>query len=624
MTASIEKREIGNLVVEGVPEIPNELNNKLRQYQNTREASIIGWRRGGEGMVISTRFGETAQFHLVKEAEGVREQLTFFNEPVFSANICPSEKNDGFVFLRDIGGNEAYQLFYFDFQSRNSTLLSDGVSKNSLGIWDRTGTKLAYSSTKLNGKDHNIFILDLKNNTEEELVLSEKGFWYPLEWSPDNTRLIVGHYLSIIESYLYVLDLKTGELSPFSSQNNHVASHHACWSIEGDKIFFTSDAGGQFRQLFVKNGTGNAKKISPELTWDVEAIELSPKGDQLAFCVNVDGFSKLYLLNTITYDKRLINTLPWSCINGLAWHPDNCSLGISFNTPESTSDVFVLNTKDDQLERWTKSELGGLDQDTFVKPELIHFQSFDQRKIPAFFYRPKKGKGPFSVLIYIHGGPESQYRPNFSPIFQFYLNELGVAILAPNVRGSSGYGKDYLRLDDGFKREDSVHDIGKLLDWIEKEESLDSSGVAVMGGSYGGYMVLASMTHYNDRLKCGIDVVGISNFVTFLRNTKPYRRDLRRVEYGDERDPKMREHLESISPTSNAHKITKPMLIVQGLNDPRVPVSEAEQMLKAIRKNGGEVWYLLAKDEGHGFRKKNNRDFYTKTVILFLQKNLLD
>ena len=193
----------------------------------------------------------------------------------------------------------------------------------------------------------------------------------------------------------------------------------------------------------------------------------------------------------------------------------------------------------------------------------------------------------------------------------------------PNVRGSSGYGKAYLQLDNGYQREDSVKDIGALLDWVARQSELDAERVAVIGGSYGGYMVLASMTHYDDRLRAGIDIVGISNFVTFLENTQDYRRDLRRVEYGDERDPEMRAFLEKISPTTNAGKITKPLFVAQGLNDPRVPASESEQMVEVIRENGGVVWYLLARDEGHGFRKKANRDYYGRAVVLFLQEHLL-
>jgi dipeptidyl aminopeptidase/acylaminoacyl peptidase len=200
---------------------------------------------------------------------------------------------------------------------------------------------------------------------------------------------------------------------------------------------------------------------------------------------------------------------------------------------------------------------------------------------------------------------------------------MGIAVIEPNVRGSEGYGKSYLLLDNGYNRENSVKDIGALLDWIEQQPELDQENVAVTGGSYGGYMVLSTMFNYNERIKCGVDIVGISNFVTFLENTQDYRRDLRRVEYGDERDPEMREFLNSISPTTNAHKITKPLFVVQGYNDPRVPYTEAEQIVEAVRKNDVEVWYLLAMDEGHGFRKKTNRDFYIWSEVLFYEEFLL-
>ncbi len=245
------------------------------------------------------------------------------------------------------------------------------------------------------------------------------------------------------------------------------------------------------------------------------------------------------------------------------------------------------------------------------------------RKIPAFYYKPQSTSGKIPVIINIHGGPEGQSVPVFSPFISYLTNELGIAVLSPNVRGSSGYGKTFLKLDNGFKREESVKDIGALLDWIAKQPELDASRVAVWGGSYGGYMVLASMTNFNDRIKCGIDVVGISNFVTFLQNTEDYRKDLRRVEYGDERDPKMKEYLLKISPANNVDKITKPLFIIQGLNDPRVPASESEQMKQNMRNKGRNVWYMLAKDEGHGFRKKPNVDYMQWSVVMFLQQNLL-
>ncbi|MFQ6030764.1 MAG: alpha/beta hydrolase family protein, partial [Dehalococcoidia bacterium] len=320
--------------------------------------------------------------------------------------------------------------------------------------------------------------------------------------------------------------------------------------------------------------------------------------------------------------------LPVGLIFGLEFKPDDTELAFTLNTPQTPSDTYSLHIRKRRLTRWTFSEVGGLQTDNFIIPELIQYPTFDEvdgqpRMIPAFYYRPRDMEPPYPAVIAIHGGPEGQYRPHFSSTFLYWVNEMGIALLVPNVRGSAGYGKTYVQLDNGFKREESVRDIGALLDWIEDQPELDNDRIAVYGGSYGGYMVLACMTHYNDRLKTAVELVGISNFVTFLENTQDYRRDLRRAEYGDERDPHMREFLIRISPTTNAYKITKPMFIAQGLNDPRVPVGESEQIVDVIRANKGQVWYLLAKDEGHGFRKKTNRDFFRHATVLFWEEHLL-
>ena len=305
---------------------------------------------------------------------------------------------------------------------------------------------------------------------------------------------------------------------------------------------------------------------------------------------------------------------------------------MTINTARSPSDTFVLDLgrgplDHGKLERWTFSEVGGLDTSTFREPELIEFPTFDQvdgrqRMIPAWLYKPA-GPGPHPVVVSIHGGPEGQARPFFSSTYQLWLEKLGVAVLVPNVRGSAGYGKTYVKLDNSFKREDSVKDIGALLDWIETQPDLDQDRVAVFGGSYGGYMVLASAVHFSDRLRAAVDIVGISSFVTFLENTQDYRRDLRRVEYGDERDPEMRAHLEKISPVNNVEHIKIPMFVVQGENDPRVPVTESIQMVEALREQGQPVWYMNALNEGHGYRKKENRDIYEQATVLFLRTHLL-
>jgi dipeptidyl aminopeptidase/acylaminoacyl peptidase len=395
-------------------------------------------------------------------------------------------------------------------------------------------------------------------------------------------------------------------------------------------VYYTSDEDSEFLRLTYYDLITKEKEVlTSDLNWDVDQLAVSMDGSWVAYSTNEGGISKLYLTSTSNPKRSRSLDLPTGVISNLMFDRHSQRLGFSMSTVQSPSDVYSLDVRTNKITRWTFSEVGGLNPENFVSPELIEYPTFDMvngkpRSIPAFYYRPKnESERPFPVIIVIHGGPEGQALPAFEPTIQYWLNELGAAVLVPNVRGSSGYGKAYLQLDNGYQREDSVKDIGKLLDWIATRPELDAKRVAVFGGSYGGYMVLASMFHYNHRLKCGVDLVGISNFVTFLENTAEYRRDLRRQEYGDERDPKMREFLISISPTTNAHKVTKPLFAIQGLNDPRVPVTEAEQIVKTVRDNGGAVWYLLAKDEGHGFQKKANRDFYLNAVSLFFEEHLL-
>jgi len=624
----VERKELGNLVIENIPEIPQQLKDRIFQYQSTRSASFQDWLHNNEGILISTRFGETAQFHKVKMPGGSREQITFFNEPVGGATVCPDKTKNIFLFTKDVGGGEFYQIFSFDLNTGSFKMLTDGKSSNGGVSWNNKGDKFSFFSTKRNGMDWDIYIADINNPENAEMVLSKGGAWGVVDWSPDDNSLIVGNYISANESYLYTFDINTKDLMQINPSPEKISYGGTKFSKDGKGIFFTSDENSEFKRLrYYDIQTKNITILTEDINWDIGAITLSEQGDELAFTVNEGGWDKLYLLDTKSKLYKEIPGMPVGQIYGLSFHPDGKKLALVLNTPQSSGDVYVMNLSNYSLERWTFSETGGLNTSEFVIPELIHYPTFDEvdgkpRMIPAFVYKPK-GDGPHPVVIDIHGGPESQATPSFSPINQYYINEMGIAIIEPNVRGSTGYGKSYLQLDNGYNRENTVKDIGALLDWIEKQPDLDAKRVAVNGGSYGGYMVLSSMFNYDDRLKCGVDIVGISNFVTFLNNTEDYRRDLRRVEYGDERDPEMNKFLNSISPTINAHKITKPLFVVQGLNDPRVPYTEAEQIVEIVRKNGGEVWYLLAKDEGHGFRKKSNRDYYIWSEVLFYEKYLL-
>jgi dipeptidyl aminopeptidase/acylaminoacyl peptidase len=623
----INRVEKGNLVMEDIPDIPDQVKDRMMQYQNVRSAYLADWHPSGKGMLISTRFGETTQIHWVKEPGGARQQITFFNEPVSGASANPEKP--GFLFGKDVGGSEFYQLFHFNFGDGNYQMVTDGKSRNGAALWSNRGDRFSFYTTKRNGRDWDIYVADMNQPTEAQPVLEKNGTWIAIDWSPDDSKLIAFNYISANESYPYILDLGSKELTQINPSEEKISYNGVAFSKDGEGIYLTSDQGSEFQRLqYYDLKTKNLSVLTDDIPWDVNEFELSDDGKVLAFVANEDGISKLHLWNLPTYKEMALPEIPVGQIYGLSFNPDDKRLGMVLNTPQSPGDIYTLNIEEKKLKRWTYSEVGGLQTDSFVTPKLIHYETFDKvdgktRMIPAFYFKPENIKGPLPVLISIHGGPEGQYRPYFSWSTQYYVNELGIALLAPNVRGSAGYGKNYLKLDNGFKREGSVKDIGKLLEWIADQPELDKNRVAVIGGSYGGYMVLASMMHYNDQLSCGIDIVGISNFVTFLENTKEYRRDLRRVEYGDERDPEMRAFLDKISPNNNAHKITKPMFIAQGLNDPRVPVGESEQMVEVIRKNEGDVWYLLAKDEGHGFRKKSNRDFYYNTVALFLQTFLV-
>ncbi|MCG8605067.1 prolyl oligopeptidase family serine peptidase [bacterium] len=623
----VTRVEKGNLVMEDIPEIPERIKDRMVQYQNVRSAFLQDWHPSGEGMLISTRFGETGQIHWVRTPGGARHQVTFFKEPVGGASANPEKP--GFLFSKDVGGSEFYQLFYFNLITGQYQMLTDGESRNGAGNWSNDGTRFSFYTTKRNGRDWDIYVADVDQPTRAQPVLEKGGTWIAVDWSPDDSQLIAFNYISANESYPYILDLRSKELTQINPSEEKISYGGVAFSKDGKGIYLTSDQGSEFQRLqYYDLKTKKLSVLTADIPWDVDEFELSDDGKVLAFVANEDGISKLHLRNLLTGKEIGLPQIPVGQIYGLNFNRDNQRLGMVLNTPQTPGDVYTLDLGKKELVRWTYSEVGGLITDNFVTPDLVHYKTFDKvdghaRMIPAFYFKPQNTTGRLPVLISIHGGPEGQYRPYFSWSTQYYVNELGIAVLAPNVRGSAGYGKSYLKLDNGFKREDSVKDIGALLDWIAEQPELDANRVAVIGGSYGGYMVLASMMHYNDRLSCGIDIVGVSNFVTFLENTKEYRRDLRRAEYGDERDPKMRAFLNKIAPSNNAHKITKPMFIAQGLNDPRVPASESEQMVEVIRKNKGGVWYLLAKDEGHGFRKKSNRDFYYNTVALFLETFLV-
>ncbi len=616
-----------NLVVQGIPDIPLSLVDNVKRYTEFRGAVMASWHPTQREMLISTRLCNIPQVHVVRSPLGARKQLTFFTEPPSGASYQPTQGNY-FVFSKDVGGNEFSQNYRYDLATGDITLLTDGKSKNSRGVWSTRGDRMVYTSTRRTGKDTDFYIIDPQNPKSDRLFATvEGGGWGPLDWSPDDRKILALQYISVNESYLWLFDVQTGErtlLTP-KTKKEPVAYESAIFSKDGKGLYVVSDRDSEFQRLaYVELGSKRFTYLSDKIKWDVEDFDLSKDGKLLAFVTNEDGIGVLHILSTQTRQEKPVPKLPNGLIVGLKWHPNNRDLGFTLTSARSNADVYSLDVTTNQLQRWTESETGGINISNFSEAELIRWKSFDGKPISGFLYRPpKKFTGKRPVIIDIHGGPESQSRPVFLGRQNFYLNELGVALLFPNVRGSSGYGKTFLKLDNGYLREDSVKDIGALLDWIATQPDLDANRILVTGGSYGGYMSLAVATKYSDRIRGAINIVGISNFVSFLERTEGYRQDLRRVEYGDERDPKMREFLTQISPLTNADKITKPLFVIHGKNDPRVPLYEAEQIVATVQKSGIPVWYLMATDEGHGFAKKPNVDFQFYATVLFIQEFLL-
>jgi acetyl esterase/lipase len=630
-----------SIVARHVPPIPRRLAEDLRPYENMRGASLADWHPAGRRMLILTRFAQATQLHEVALPLGARTQLTFYDEPVTSSSYRPGDPAQVVVSVNE-GGAENYQLLLLDRQrsAGRPRRFSDGVHRYESPLWSHSGKLLAYVSNARNGRDFDAYTADPAQPGSERRVAELAGQWAIEAWSPDDRRLLLYEFISAGESYLHLLDLGTGKLTPLTPRRPGptVAYDSPRWSADG-RIYAASDRGGEFLRLVrLDPATGAETPLAGGIPWDVESLDLSSDGALLAFFTNEEGISRLHLLDTRTGQALASPELPPGAASAPRFRRGSHELAFALNWARAPLDVYSYDADARRLERWTASETGGLDPSGFAAPRLVRYPTFDaadpadtagpagaRRTIPAFVYRPdpRRFPGRRPVYLTIHGGPEGQFRPTFLGVLNYLVSELGVTIVAPNVRGSSGYGKTWLALDNAERREDSVKDIGALLEWIATQPDLDPRRVMVAGGSYGGYMTLAAMTHYSDRLACGFDSVGISNFVTFLEHTQAYRRDLRRAEYGDEREPKMRAFLESIAPLRHAGEIRKPLLVAGGANDPRVPLSESDQMVAAVEANGVPVWYVIGKNEGHGFQKKSNADYLRNVSIVFLETYLL-
>jgi len=628
------------LVVQGIPPIPTSIVQDVARYADFRGHGFADWHpTKREMLVVHRKAGaNTSQIFRLAAPLGELEQLTDFADPVSRATYEPLT-GDAIVFERASGGNEASQIYRMDLATKQVSVVSEPDVRNDMGPWLHLSSRLIYSSVPLDrtaagGRRAEIVqTLTLVDPADpagrRKLAELPGGGWFLGGVSWDDRKLILTRYYSANHSEVWLLDLATGErtrILPAAGSNDKATHLASGWKRDDSGFFFVSDRSGEFRELmFYSLADGRITPITRHIKGDIEGASLSADGALLAVRAKVEGRTNLLFFDGTAFQELPSPTLPEGSVNAVSFHRKLPVLAFALNSSRGPGQLGTLSPADGASQAWTRPHAApGVDTTRFAEQQIVRWKSFDGREITGIAaFPPARFSGRRPVLIDIHGGPEADAEFGFLGRANYYLEELGVAVIRPNVRGSEGFGKTFLSLDDGMKREDSVKDIGALLDWIAKEPRLDPARVVVIGGSYGGYMSLAVATTYADRIAGAIDVVGISNFVSFLENTESYRRDLRRIEYGDERDPAMRAFLTKISPLSHASKITKPLFVVQGKNDPRVPYTEAEQIVREARAAGAKVWYLLAENEGHGFARKENADYLFYSIVMFLRETML-
>ncbi|MCO8244458.1 S9 family peptidase [Haladaptatus sp. AB643] len=589
----------------------------FERYLNVRSAYGASFDFAGERLCFLLNTTGVPQVWQLDEPRSWPRQLTFDDERV--TFISQSPERDEFVFGMDDGGNERQQLFRLDGDGETITpLTAMPDAKHRWGGWNSDGSQFAFTSNRRDNAVFDVYVQDRDGTGEDAELVYEGDGWLSLAgWSPDDEKLLVIESHSSFDQDLSVLDIESGALEHVTPHEGNVRYQGVNWGPNGEALYLVTDDGADTMYLArLDLDSLDVELVEEGGEWNVDGLSLHEDTGRLVYSRNVDGYTELTvgeLTDDTTIREFPTPNLPRGIAGGVSFDPDAERFAIGATGSTDNTNVYVVDVETGEAERWTEASTAGLPTESFVRPKLVHFESFDGRKIPAFFSVPGGAKaGETPVIVDIHGGPEGQRRPSFHPVKQYFLNR-GYAYFEPNVRGSSGYGKEYTHLDDVEKRMDSVADIEAGVEWLHDQRAVDPDRIVAMGGSYGGFMVLAAITEYPELWAAGIDIVGIANFVTFLENTGDWRRELREAEYGSLEDD--RDFLESVSPINNIQNIEAPLLVLHGENDPRVPVDEAEQIAEEAAEQGVPVEKLVFPDEGHGFTKLENRiEAYTKTA----------
>lgn len=628
VTASAQTTETikpgDNLETFGIPPVPASLHHEVQPYTGIYGLPLAGWDPVKREVLLKGLSSVTWISNIESPSSPAKITAYIQASGIYDIYFQPQGKN--IAYTRDSDGNEAFQLYLYNVESRAITLLSDGKSRNTEPVWSPSGERITYSSTPTGSQGVNLRVINpFDPKSDRLLVQTTGGYLKAYAWSLDTKQIVYCDFTSNTVSSLWLVDVATGAKTRLSPQTTRGELYdYPQFSRDGKGLYVVTDHDSDVRRLaYLDLQTKQFKYLSDQIKWDVDEFQLSPDGKTLAFITNEEGNARLRLLDVATGRERQVPQLLLGLISDLKWHNNSTDLAFNYKSPRTPNDIYSVNVNTGKTDLWARSTTNGVDTQKFSLPELIHWKTFDNRTLSGYLYRPPaKFSGKRPVIIDIHGGPEEQYRPGFGYEDNYFLNELGVVKIYPNVRGSSGFGRAFLELDNGLKREDAVRDIGALLDWIKTQPDLDADRVLIEGGSYGGFMALSVAVTYSDRIRAAISDSGPSNLATFVERTEGWRRDLQRAEFGDERDPQIRDFMERTAPLHNAQKIKKPLMIIQGQNDPRVPVSESESIVQAT-KGRIPVWYLLAKNEGHGFAEQSNRDYRLYSTILFVKDFLL-
>ena len=616
-----------NVTVDGIPPIPMSLVEAVAPYGQYRAARFAAWHPIERRVVITTRFANATQFHYVKVPGGARTQLTFYQDGVTEVINQPigaafTPNGDALVFERDTaGGKEATQLFRYDLETGVAMVVTDGKSRNGIPVMSRGGL-LAYTSNRRDGKNFDVYVVDPAKPASTRVLLQDKGRWEPLDWSADDRAILVLQNISASERYLWRLDVGDGRKTLLTPKSERPARWAAAQFSSDGQIYALSDFNGEISRVW-RFSQARWTAVTPA-DQPIDSFALSPDGRTIAAVIDLGSSMRLQLMD-LNGRPKPTPSLPPGVVQDVRWHPTGSDVGFSHASGRAFNDVYSINVARQRVERWTYSEIGGVNPESLPDAEIVKWKSFDGLEISGVLYRPPaRFSGPRPVIINVHGGPAFVERPRHIGRSNYFRNELGIAIIYPNIRGSLGFGRKFEELDNGRLREDAVKDIGALLDWIAAQPFLDKTRVMIAGPSYGGYIALAAAIEYGDRIRAANPAFAITDYPSYLESTDMARQANRNLEYGDPADPEMRAYLTRISPLTNAAKLKAPVYIAAGAKDIRVPISQAEAMVKALKANGTPVWYLRLEDAGHQQLTTSTLDLTVYVWVLFMQKYLLN